>query len=182
MTRQEKLKTRYRVVRNYTGDPDLARRARSWSDKRIFDELGIKVTKTVPKLRTYKPETYKKHELLILAHRQKRGKPKEIKKKKTKRSLMSLRKDKWTQWSKDNSAGSIGSFPIAIERTAQEMNMRARKEFKNREIDVNSRFGWGVTYESYIRGESPDKWYEKLKGGLKFFDPDFYRTAGRRKR
>lgn len=172
MTRQEKLKTRYRVVRNYTGDPDLARRARSWSDKRIFDELGIKVTKTVPKLRTYKPETYKKHELLILAHRQKRGKPKEIKKKKKKVSKYKLRKQKWSQWSRDNSAGTIGSFPIAIEQQAQEIN-------RSMGFDENARYGWAVMYESYTRDEQVSIWQDKLMPSK--FDPDFYRTAGRRK-
>jgi hypothetical protein len=69
MTRAEREELRYRVVRNAYADPAIARKARGWSDERIERELGLKVTKSIPKLQIYdgptiqrKREEYKRFE------------------------------------------------------------------------------------------------------------------------
>lgn len=54
MTRAEKRTRNYRLVRNKFQNVELAKRAREWSDERLYNELGIKTTKTIPKLKEIK--------------------------------------------------------------------------------------------------------------------------------
>jgi hypothetical protein len=52
LDRTQRYSRNYRLIRNEYNDAKLARRARTWSDERIYKELGIQVTKKPkPKLK-----------------------------------------------------------------------------------------------------------------------------------
>ena len=60
LTKNEKRKRNDRLVKNKYGNVILARRAREWSDKRLYNELGIKVTDTVPEIIQHDARTIKR--------------------------------------------------------------------------------------------------------------------------
>ena len=51
MTRNEKIKLRYAIIRNITGDSKLSNKAKHWGDIKIFNELNIDIAgyKSTPK-------------------------------------------------------------------------------------------------------------------------------------
>lgn len=65
-TRSEKEKRNYAIVRNITGDAKLARKARSWSEKRIKETYGLTdIPKTAPRLKPLRKPDYKKKYALV---------------------------------------------------------------------------------------------------------------------
>jgi len=55
MTRAERYKRNYALVRNAYNNATLAKRAQTWSDQRLYDELGIKTRHKTVKNVTLKP-------------------------------------------------------------------------------------------------------------------------------
>lgn len=51
MTRKDREKLRYTVVRNVTKNPKLAQKARGWSEERIYTELNIVIPKKTIKVK-----------------------------------------------------------------------------------------------------------------------------------
>lgn len=182
MTRAERERRRYRVVVNATGDVKLARQLRARSDQFIYENYGIKVTKTIPKIREVSKETRYKKQLQARKVRYaiERGVPVEqaIKLKKTsfneieKRARYytpvnppksvriskpeSTRKDRiehWREWSKkENKEG----FPMFIKRQAERINLKMG-------FDVNAKYGYTVMFYSYIEKESISKWLKLIQ-------------------
>ena len=58
---QKAARIKYAVVKNYFGDTKEARKASKLSDKTFKKRYGLKIPKKAPKIRQYKPITYKKH-------------------------------------------------------------------------------------------------------------------------
>jgi len=66
MTRSEREQKRYTAVRNAYGDVKLANKARGWSDDRILNELGVKIPKSMPKLKAMPTDEAKTRKSLEL--------------------------------------------------------------------------------------------------------------------
>lgn len=54
LARAERYKRNYRLIKNTYQDTKLAKRGQTWSDERLYKELGIKITKSTPKLKKIK--------------------------------------------------------------------------------------------------------------------------------
>ena len=52
MTRAEIYKRNYRIVKNTYQNTILAKRAQTWSDDRLYKELGVKANVKTPRLKT----------------------------------------------------------------------------------------------------------------------------------
>ena len=124
MNRAERYKRNYRIVRNAYNDPKLARRARTWSDERLYNELGITTTvKKEPELKELSTNnSYYERKLENFTYARKLGLNVKDAKKYTKYSKERIkttstykkladkpfdyenrvsRQDKWKEWSKE---------------------------------------------------------------------------------
>lgn len=174
---------RYNAVYNAWADTKIASRARFWSEKKIYNELGVIVPKRIPKRKTISKTRKKtlsnqleKFRVLILtedpreAYLKSRGVKPKVKKSKKKTSKdQELRKKRiaqWKVWSENK------SFPEDIKREARDINRRSLKSYvsknklsKYESLDLykNHSFGWAVMYNAYIWGENSKEWEEMLK-------------------
>jgi len=170
MTRAEREELRYRIVRNAYADPAIARKARGWSDERIERELGLKVTKSIPKLQTYdgptvqrKREEYKRFEYARSIGVESK-KARELRRRKTDRSA---RKERWRDWCREEQRirekrkefrGYVrtfedGGFPESIREDAISLNRSTGTKDHN-VFDEDARYGWAVRYWAYVNGWS----------------------------
>ena len=69
LTRAERYKRNYGLIKNAYQNSTLAKRGQTWSDERIYKELGVKVTsKSTPDLKkiTSSQQTYLNHPNVIV--------------------------------------------------------------------------------------------------------------------
>lgn len=191
MTNKTRSKLIYRNVRNYTGDVELARKARSWSDEKIFNELGIKLNKRVPKLVEYTPETYKRRQTEIQkfkiaivrgytpqeAYTLKRKSYKQIE---PQRSVMfpshsntkANKRKIWQSWAKEDDYPQY--IKEAVRRVNQLNGFNRTKNPKTGKWDEPD-YGWAVVYYAYYYNITIDEAMQRLRpeagtGG------DFYKS------
>ena len=172
MTRAEREELRYRVVRNAYADPAIARKARGWSDERIERELGLKVTKSIPKLQVYdgptierKRQEYERFQY-ALALGLETKKARELRRRKTDRSA---RKEKWRDWCREEQkirdkrkdfrgyvrTSDDGGFPESFREQARSLNRSTGTKDHN-VFDEDASYGWAVTYWAYVNGWSEE--------------------------
>ena len=133
MNRAERYKRNYALIRNKYFDHKLAQASRTWSDERIYKELGIRVGRTTPELtpltaenitrgkRKYANYQYGIEVGLTPAESNKVTNYKKSKIKSTRDYLRARTKrqrmDLWSSWARHTSP-----MPPAIEREAREIN------------------------------------------------------------
>lgn len=180
MTRAEREARTYAIVREYTLNPKLARKARGWSAQRIKDEIGIDITRRrKPRLKPLKPtykETalYKRRQLEIAkyqyligigytpaqANKQKRQSWKKIRDKavvpKPKKRISD---QQWASWAKS------GKFPPQIRDFVERIAFQRR-------LDPNKRYAWFVGYKVLVEGMDYEDVLEMYKPDP--FDADRY--------
>jgi len=181
-SRKEKRDIRYAVVRNVTYDPEIAKQARDWSDKRIYETFGVRVPKTTPALKDITPSRKRQSSLRLEKQRElvNVGVPideaKTLKYKSweyiafkypTNHALNRDRKQRWSEWSSKG-----GSFPTFIKKKANDVN-------RKKGFDENARYGWAVIYEAYRHGHDIEWWGDFITPDR--FTPDIYTYGGRSK-
>lgn len=167
---------RYAIVYKQTGDSKLAHKARKWSDERILNELGVKVTKKVTKEapltkkeRFKKQEKYKteKGKFDIARHygytseqalKAKKLAPEDIDfiiqsttKIQKAYGEINNRNDRFEQW-KIWSKHKLADMPPELINVAYEFNTRKSKNKKA--YDPNARYGFMMVYYMYVEGYS----------------------------
>jgi hypothetical protein len=169
MNRAELYKLRYRVIRNKTGNVQLARKLRSWSNERIYEEYGIKIPskpRKVPELKVVSEKKKKRVQNEIIRYRLALSEgytPKgarEVKRKGFKRLIkpntnsildeyfLGDRKDRkrqWAEWSKSNRK----TMPTDVDVLAQKIN-RSEKDIQGNKFDLNAHYGYLVVYYAFI--------------------------------
>lgn len=173
MTRAEIKKRNYALIRNTYMRPDLAKSAQGWSDKRLYDELGIKVTKSTPKLKKVKASSKnyynRKLEKFLYARGQgldpidaKKLTPysnkkiastsryKEIKSKKFTAGNKQKRIDMWAKWSENDNR----DMPPEIKKFAIEINRETK--IRKRTLDDTDSYGYVVAYYIFVENQNED--------------------------
>ena len=192
-TRAQREKRRYHWVLRATYDPKIARKARGWSDERIYRELGIRVGKKTPKQKVSMPDLPRDK----VKKRRRRADRRQRKYQYAREKgigvdqAMKMRdwswnriynylkkgtgyqKDRLSQW-KIWSSKKGADFPQNIKDMAYEANRRWNVPAYQRE---NARYGWFVAFYSYIynipfeqvmkrwrpRPQDPDQYVKVLK-------------------
>ena len=180
MTRAEIKKRNYALIRNTYMRPDLAKSAQGWSDKRLYDELGIKVTKRTPKLKPVKASSKnyynRKLEKFLYARGQgldpfdaKKLTPysnkkiastsryKEIKTKKFTASNKEKRIDMWAKWSENDNR----DMPPEIKKFAIEINRNTK--IRKRTLDDTDSYGYVVAYYIFVENQNEEIVKETVK-------------------
>jgi len=195
LTRAERYKRNYGLIRNSYQNSVLAKRGQTWSDERIYKELGIKVTsKKTPILKKIdsKKQAYydRKFDKFIYARsigievktakRLTRYKKEKIdtsaayhdaKSKKFNFQNKNRRIALWKKWSKRNinKEGkfdrTISNMPPEIETAARKYNRESIVAYKPR--DDYDAYGYVVAFYMFVENKS----FEDVKLLL---DPDFH--------
>lgn len=174
MTTAQKQRLRYAAIRNAYGDASLARKARHWSDERIYKELGVVLPKRVPKLRKFKPVTVKRkqRELERFQDAKKAGINIDLARrlKTTSRNKVTTvreRLDQWRIWASDD------TFPRMLVSEAMKIN-------REEGLDPHASYGYTVVFYAYVENENIGKWHEELKAD-KFTGQVIYKVNKRTK-
>lgn len=174
MNRAERYKRNYRIVKNKYHDTKLAKRVQSWSDERLYNELGVKVGgKHTPDLKPTTPsqkvrarrELGKLNYALDLGMNIEDAK-KVVKYKKSKiesthvylstfsKKLTNKNKikrmDLWSDWSRGR-----GDMPPDIERKAREVNRST--VVGGRFLDDYDKYGYIVAFYTHVEGLDRDE-------------------------
>lgn len=167
MTKAELYKRNYRLVKNAFQDTTLAKKAQTWSDKTLYDTLGIKATKSTPKLKKIdksKKSYYNRKLNKFLYARSLDIEVKEAKKLTSTRNkkiestseyfdVTSKRRvatnkqrrlDLWAKWSAFNNK----LMPPALDRQAREINRK--KVVGGRKLDEQAHFGYMVVFYMFV--------------------------------
>lgn len=176
MTRAERYKRNYRLIKNAYNNAVLAKRAQTWSDERIYNELGVKITKSTPKLKVIPKEknTYYERKLKNFLYARELDIPvKEAKALTTYRKkkiastadyLDSISKKRvaknterriklWRKWSANNNK----LMPPAIEREAVELNRKM--VVGGKQLDDDAHYGYMAKFYMYTK----DMTYDEIK-------------------
>jgi len=167
LSRAERYKRNYRILRNTYNDTELARKARTWSDDRLYKELGVNVSnKKTPDLKYIAPkrDAYYKRKLDHFKYARSIGlsvnKAKKYRKysktrikssltyneqlsKPTNRTTREQRAKLWGAWSKDD------NLPPDIEAYARKIN----RELGNDDYD---KYGYVFSYYYFLEGGTLD--------------------------
>ena len=167
LTRAERYKRNYGLIRNRYYDSKLAKKAQTWSDQKIYDELGINVTnRKTPTLKPATPakQTRAKRELYNYqyargyglsvkeSNKLKRYKKEKIdttdlylrtKKKRFTEKNRITRIDQWSIWSENGR----GNMPPFIEKEAKKTNLDTI--VGGRPLEHDDHFGYIVEYYRY---------------------------------
>ena len=181
LTRAERYKRNYGLIRNAYQNSVLAKRAQTWSDAHIYKELGIKVTsKKTPILKKIdlKKSAYYNRKLtkfiyarsigveVVEAKRLTRAKKSKIKSSreyfdaKSKRFNLQnkhRRMDLWSEWSSHPQGSDRGNFPPAIEKAARDRNRAT--EVGGKQLDDYAHYGYVVQFYRFVENKS----YEEIK-------------------
>lgn len=132
--RLNKLRDKYAIVRNATGNPQLAKKASQWSDEKIESVLGLKV-KGRKNVKLIPIKYIREHVGLTDDFITIKGTDKII------RDLVPeyYRHNNWVYWSKNK-------FPKNILEQVYKINLEHN-------LDVNSSYGYGIVYYSYIENK-----------------------------
>jgi len=183
MTRAERYKRNYRIIKNTYQDTTLAKSAQTWSDDRLYSELGIKVeNKKTPDLKQIQPERKAYYTRKLNKYLYARSVGFDVKES---RKFTSYKKQKiessytyqdvsnkkrnfknrkrrlklWGEWS-DNITGNM---PPEIEKQARDRN-RATSVGGKRLDDFNS-YGYVVAFYQFVQGRT----FDEIK---EFVNPD----------
>ena len=185
MTRAERYKRNYALIKNTYQNSTLAKRGQTWSDERIFNELGVKVTeKSTPKLKKIKTSqtAYYTRKLNKFIYARSIGiDVKESKKLTTyKKSKIDSsreyfdasskrfnlqnkhrRMDLWSEWSSHPDGSDRGNFPPAIEKEARRINRET--EVAGKQLDEQSHYGYVVQFYMFVENKSFEDVKELVK-------------------
>lgn len=185
LTRAERYKRNFRIIKNTYQDTNLARMARTWGEKRLFDELGIDVknkrTPVLKQINTQRQKTYytRKLQKFVFARAKgmkvvdaKRMTPfKESKivqtskflkarNKKNQKKLKNIkdRQDLWASWGfKENKQ----SFPPEIEKAARDRNRKTKVGKK--QLDDFAEYGYVVQYYMFVENRTFEEIQDLVK-------------------
>ena len=175
-TRAERLKRRSHAIRNSTGDSNLASRAKHWSDKRILEELGVRVPKKTPVLKPLPDKKTKRRKarrvekyqygisvgleveeaIKLKQYKNTRIKASQeyIAQRKLSKKMYNKPKTKearitlWKNWAESN------NLPPAVHKQARDINRELST--KNRVMDDTDRYGYAVAFYMFIENEAPE--------------------------
>lgn len=179
---------RYRSVVNATGDSKLARQLRGRSDSYILETYGIRVSKNIPKLKTYSKETKYKKQLEVRKYRyaRERGiKPEYIYNPLTKTDLRKLSfskiEEKARYYTPKEPPKSVKIEKVEVSRKQRiaKWGVWSKKENKSsfpnvikqqaqqinlkKGFEINAKYGYTVLFYAYIEKESTKKWLDLIK-------------------
>lgn len=177
LTRAQRYKRNYGLIKNEYQDTKLAKKAQTWSDEHILNELGIDVKgKRTPKLRklkTSRQKAYYKRKLSNFFYGKEIGLETQEAKKlahrkltridSTKEYLSSLtrkygrrekksRESLWSTWSEKGK----GNMPPAIEQFAAEKNASVIMNDGNA-LDRFAHYGYTYAYYIYVLGYNDEQ-------------------------
>ena len=182
MTRAERLKRNYAILRNITGDSKLSAKARFWSEERIYKELNIYLPDYVRKGKkvVLKPisKVYRNRLLKSAENKYdyaiKRGVNSEqaeilkyqtykvidlqirynmFFKPKYKRLTKNEKKDRIDEW---YSWSKEDLYPPLLVHQAREINL-------TNGLDINASYGFGIMYYNFTTNKSPEALIEQFK-------------------
>lgn len=167
MNKADRYKRNYRLIRNEYNDPKLARKARTWSDERLYNELGIKTTiKKEPKLKELSTnDSYYERKLDHFKYARNQGLDVKEAKRLTKYSKKKIKaqatyyelkrpikdptiqKDRnieWKRWTKSN------ALPPSVRKDAIQIN-------KDLGLDDYDKYGFAKAYYLFIENGDEEK-------------------------
>ena len=179
LTRAERYKRNYALIRNTYQDPALAKHARTWGDKKLYEELGITITKRTPDLKPTKTKKKAYYDRKLANFLYARGHGADVK---TAKRLQNYRKEKidsgidfsktkgkkmtnaqrerrMDNWSKWSSGGNY--FPPEIEADARKRNKSTNVGGK--QLDDYAKFGYVVEFYRYVEGKGYDEILQMVK-------------------
>jgi hypothetical protein len=175
LSRSEKRKRNFALIKNKYADIDIARQARDWSDKRIYSELGIKVTKKTPDLKQYDAKTTRRKQRELknfwyareIGHSPQRAKQlksyshrkidssfqyeRTIKRKYTKGSK-EKRKELWKSWS-SLTHSNTGHFKRGNDNMPPEIRREAVKLNREQGFDDYDQYGFAFMFFWFIEND-----------------------------
>lgn len=201
LTRAERYKRNYRLVKNAYQDTTLAKLAQTWSDDRIYNDLGVKITKSTPKLRKV-PKTKKAYYTrkltkflygrslgftVVDAKKYTRYQKRKIESSyeyqdasSKKRNLKNKhrRMDLWADWSSHPAGSKTSNFPPEIEKMARDFN-RDIKMNDGKKLDDHAHYGYVVAFYMFVEGKTFDEISEFVKQDLNDEYGDLYKITVR---
>ena len=164
MTKSETRKLKYAVIRNYTYDDKLARKARDWGWKKINEEFGLNKIDTKPRLKPIpkKIETYLSNTKPYREYLYNNNKIEDysfnINRTKDERKQL------WSIWSKED--GKL--FPKELVDLANKINDKNG-------YDPNDAYGFAVVFYTFIEATNINDIEEVMEKDK--FDGDIYRKV-----
>jgi len=183
-TRAERYKRNYRLIKNAYQDATLAKAAQSWSDQKLYDDLGVKVTKSMPKLRQvpktkkayynnklikfldardmgvsvkYAKQAYRTPKVKVLAQ----AEYNEVSGKKRVHTNKKRRMKLWGQWSthfakgKKTTKGMKGDSNFPPELEEQAVKInRSIKLANGKRLDDHADYGYVATFYMFVEGKT----------------------------
>ena len=173
MTRAERYKRNYRKIKNTYQDTKLAKQAQTWSDERLYTELGIKAEGATPELRTIEPEQQSRYKRKLEKFKFARdiGLDVDVAKKVTKYKKEKIinthaylqaratsdtnknriiRMDLWADWS-----GIRGDMPPLVEKEARQINRETI--IGGKRLDDYAKYGYIVAFYMFVENKSQDE-------------------------
>lgn len=175
LTRAERYKRNYRIIRNKYHDSELAKKAQTWSDETIYQDLGIKVTnrKTPELKKSTKAQksrgkrnlnkylyargfglSVKQSKKLVPYKKEKIQSTDEyirVKEKKFTLKNKHKRMDLWSEWSERGR----GNMPPAIEKEARDINRSTIVAGKH--LDDMDHYGYVVLFYMFVENKTMDE-------------------------
>lgn len=192
LTRAERYKRNYRIIKNAYQDTTLAKQGQTWSDERIYNDLGLNVNKKTPKLKSItadkKPYYTRKLNKFLYGrsvgfgvkeakkfssyqkakiqssydYQDANSKQRNFKNKERRLKL-------WKDWSSHPKSETTNNFPPEIEKIARERN-RLTKLNNGKALDDYAHFGYVVAFYQFVEGKD----YEDIKDTVKPDPNDSY--------
>ena len=179
LTRAERYKRNYRIVKNAYQNSTLAKRAQTWSDERLYNELGVKVEVKTPTLKTAtkRQVTSAKRKLDHFIYARDLGMSVEDSRKVTKYKKSKIestyeyletktkrfttknkikRMDLWSEWSR-----GLGNMPPEVERLARERNRETIVGGK--QLDDYSKYGYIVAFYMFVENKPLNEIQDLIK-------------------
>ena len=194
LTRAEKYKRNYRLIKNAYQDATLANTAQSWSDERLYNDLGVKVTsKRTPELKSIKPtqKSYYTRKLNKYLYARSLGIEVQESKKLTRAKRAKIdssfeyldasskkfntqnkhrRMDLWSEWSSHPAGSDRGNFPPALDKAARKLNKETMVAQK--QLDEYAHYGYVVQFYMFVE----NKTFEEVKDLVRPDPNDAYRV------
>lgn len=179
LTRAERYKRNYRLIKNAYQDATLSKHAQTWSDERIYKDLGVRVkNKKTPEIKsidkTQKSYYTRKLNKYLYARsiglevkeskRLTRSKKAKIDSsfdyldaasKKFNLKNKHRRMDLWSEWSSHPKGSDRGNFPPAIDHAARKLNKETKVAGK--QLDEYAHYGYVVQFYMFVENKSFDE-------------------------
>jgi len=175
MTKAERYKRNYRIIKNTYQDTTLAKSGQTWSDERLYNDLGIKVSnKPTPELKKVAPSKKSYYTRKLNKYLYARGIGFDVKESKRftgyskakinssydyqdvsnkKRNFKNRKKrlKLWGEWSNNET----GNMPPEIEKQARERNRMT--VVGNKRLDDYATYGYVVSFYQFVHGRTFDE-------------------------